>query len=162
MLVNGGGSVTLQFTRKPFQETTQTVFVPWNEIVVLDPAVVMSVGGSHQRVSAEEGKEINQEPCLQHDLDLLKPVVMSSWLPGMIGANPEESIVFGESQVFYLFVSLLGLLWTIESGALQSRVEHLEFTSRFRKFLCPLIGVWFYERKIEKLEDNQSCGNCSL
>lgn len=99
MLVNGGGSVTLQFQRIPFQATTRTVFVPWNEIVVLDPAVIMSVGGSHQRVSAEDVKETSQEPCLQHDLDLLSPVIMSSWLPGMIGAEPESSLVFGESQV---------------------------------------------------------------
>lgn len=98
MLVNGGGSVTLQFQRIPFAATTRTVFVPWNEIVVLDPPVIMSVGGSQGR-SGEEGKEGGQEPCLQHDIRLLKPVVMSSWLPGMVGARPQDSLVFGESQV---------------------------------------------------------------
>lgn len=37
MLVNGGGAVTLQFQRSPFQPLTRTVFVPWNQIVVLPP-----------------------------------------------------------------------------------------------------------------------------
>jgi len=108
MLVNGGGSVTLQFQRIPFQATTRTVFVPWNEIVVLDPVVIMSVGGSQHRIASEESKEVSQEPCLQHDIDLLKPVVMSSWLPGMIGASPQNTLVFGESQVWYYFYNFAG------------------------------------------------------
>lgn len=37
MLVNGGGAVTLQFQRSPFRPLTRTVFVPWNQIVVLPP-----------------------------------------------------------------------------------------------------------------------------
>lgn len=37
MLVNGGGAVTLQFQRSPFRPTTITVFVPWNQIIVLPP-----------------------------------------------------------------------------------------------------------------------------
>lgn len=37
VLVNGGGAVTLQFQRSPFRPMTRTVFVPWNQIVVLPP-----------------------------------------------------------------------------------------------------------------------------
>nr|CAD7437592.1 unnamed protein product [Timema bartmani] len=37
VLVNGGGAVTLQFQRNPFLPLTRTVFVPWNQIVVLPP-----------------------------------------------------------------------------------------------------------------------------
>lgn len=37
VLVNGGGAVTLQFQRSPFRPLTRTVFVPWNQIVVLPP-----------------------------------------------------------------------------------------------------------------------------
>ncbi|VVC91201.1 unnamed protein product [Leptidea sinapis] len=33
LLVNGGGSVTLNFGRAPFKRSTQVVFVPWNEVV---------------------------------------------------------------------------------------------------------------------------------
>lgn len=43
VLVNGGGAVTLQFQRSPFIPLTRTVFVPWNQIVVLPP-VVMTLG----------------------------------------------------------------------------------------------------------------------
>lgn len=42
VLVNGGGAVTLQFQRSPFKPLTRTVFVPWNQIVVL-PSVVMTL-----------------------------------------------------------------------------------------------------------------------
>jgi hypothetical protein len=37
VLVNGGGAITLQFQRSPFRPQTKTVFVPWNQIVVLPP-----------------------------------------------------------------------------------------------------------------------------
>lgn len=40
ILVNGGGAVTLQFQRNPFDPLTRTVFVPWNQIVVLPPVVM--------------------------------------------------------------------------------------------------------------------------
>lgn len=40
MLVNGGGAVTLQFQRSPFRPLTRTVFVPWNQIVVLPPVAM--------------------------------------------------------------------------------------------------------------------------
>lgn len=35
--MNGGGAVTLQFQRSPFRPMTITVFVPWNQIIVLPP-----------------------------------------------------------------------------------------------------------------------------
>jgi len=41
VLVNGGGAVTLQFQRSPFKPLTRTVFVPWNQIVVLPPIVMV-------------------------------------------------------------------------------------------------------------------------
>ncbi|KAG8234383.1 hypothetical protein J437_LFUL015147, partial [Ladona fulva] len=44
VLVNGGGAVTLQFQRSPFLPLTRTVFVPWNQIVVVPP-ISMSLGG---------------------------------------------------------------------------------------------------------------------
>lgn len=37
VLVNGGGAVTLQFQRSPFKPKTITVYVPWNQIIVLQP-----------------------------------------------------------------------------------------------------------------------------
>lgn len=55
MLVNGGGAVTLQFQRSPFKPLTRTVFVPWNQIVVLPP-VVMTLN------EEDESPKSNQPP----------------------------------------------------------------------------------------------------
>lgn len=101
MLVNGGGSVTLHFQRSPFRSLTRTVFVPWNEIVILDPPVVLSVAtaGTQARETSIEEERKAQSPCLQHNLDTLNPKVISSWLPAMVGGSPESTHVFGETQV---------------------------------------------------------------
>ncbi|KAJ8676085.1 hypothetical protein QAD02_011871, partial [Eretmocerus hayati] len=56
ILVNGGGAVTLQFQRSPFGPITRTVFVPWNQIVVLPP-VVLTIGEQ-----GDSFKPINQPP----------------------------------------------------------------------------------------------------
>lgn len=32
-LVNGGGAIALNFQRHPFPPLTQTVFVPWNQVI---------------------------------------------------------------------------------------------------------------------------------
>ena len=45
MLVNGGGAVTLQFQRSPFKPITRTSYVPWNQILVIEPVVMTSNGG---------------------------------------------------------------------------------------------------------------------
>ncbi|PIO70318.1 hypothetical protein TELCIR_07829 [Teladorsagia circumcincta] len=37
LLVNGGRTVNLQFLRSPFQRIKRSVYVPPNEIVVVDP-----------------------------------------------------------------------------------------------------------------------------
>lgn len=37
LMVNGGGTVILHLLRDPFKPTTQSVNVPWNTIIVLDP-----------------------------------------------------------------------------------------------------------------------------
>ena len=41
ILVNGGGAVTLMFQRANFEAKTVTVPLIWNDIVVLDPIVLM-------------------------------------------------------------------------------------------------------------------------
>lgn len=52
VLVNGGGAVTLQFQRSPFRPLTRTVFVPWNQIVVLPPVQMqLSDDDGHSRPS---------------------------------------------------------------------------------------------------------------
>ncbi|KAF3429442.1 hypothetical protein E2986_03836 [Frieseomelitta varia] len=91
LLVNGGGAVTLQFGRSPFNPQSHIVFVPWNEVVIIDK-IVMSIA---------EGKQPNHVPhaCAAHDYDLMKPVVLATWKHGFQGACPDKSAILAESQV---------------------------------------------------------------
>ncbi|XP_053597810.1 teneurin-m isoform X3 [Microplitis demolitor] len=91
LLVNGGGAVTLQFGRSPFKPQTHIVFVPWNEVVIID-RIVMS--------TADEKPPVHiTHACAAHDYDLMKPVVLATWKHGFQGACPEKSAILAESQV---------------------------------------------------------------
>jgi hypothetical protein len=129
--VNGGGAVTLQFQRNPFRPMTTTVFVPWNQIVVV-PSVVMQFtedgsGGTTGYRPARKGGKSNKgapptvvepqvaasqmqpgtstlptrysPPCTEHDHRLMRPVVVSTWMPEKVGGEPGRSRVFSETQV---------------------------------------------------------------
>ncbi|XP_011500847.1 PREDICTED: teneurin-a isoform X2 [Ceratosolen solmsi marchali] len=118
ILVNGGGAVTLQFQRSPFKPMTRTVFVPWNQIVVLPP-VVLTIG--------EEGdtfKSINQlpspaigfsanlfdehGPCMEHDHETLRPIIVGTWMPEKVGGLPGKSLVFAETQIVQESIAIPG------------------------------------------------------
>ncbi|XP_076630830.1 teneurin transmembrane protein Ten-m isoform X5 [Colletes latitarsis] len=91
LLVNGGGAVTLQFGRSPFKPQSHIVFVPWNEVVIIDNIIM---------TTAEE-KQPSHVPhsCAAHDYDLMKPVVLATWKHGFQGACPDKSAILAESQV---------------------------------------------------------------
>ncbi|XP_076663968.1 teneurin transmembrane protein Ten-m isoform X3 [Andrena cerasifolii] len=91
LLVNGGGAVTLQFGRSPFKPQSHIVFVPWNEVVIIDKIVM----------STAEEKQPTHVPhaCAAHDYDLMKPVVLATWKHGFQGACPDKSAILAESQV---------------------------------------------------------------
>lgn len=38
-------------------------------------------------------------PCLEHDYETLRPIIVSTWMPEKVGGLPGESLVFAESQV---------------------------------------------------------------
>ncbi|KAJ1524354.1 hypothetical protein ONE63_010856 [Megalurothrips usitatus] len=125
MLVNGGGAVTLQFLRTPFHTTTRTVFVPWNQIVVLSP-VVLPLAGDTARprdrdaaAAAALGFEMpvsslslfgedGPSPCEAHDHTLLKPVVVSTWMPEKVGGLAGRSLVFAETQILQEAIRIPG------------------------------------------------------
>ncbi|KAG7197898.1 hypothetical protein KM043_016142 [Ampulex compressa] len=91
LLVNGGGAVTLQFGRSPFKPQSHIVFVPWNEVVIIDK-IVMS--------TAEEKTPVHvPHACGAHDYDRMKPVVLATWKHGFQGACPDKSAILAESQV---------------------------------------------------------------
>lgn len=91
LLVNGGGAVTLQFGRAPFRPQTHIVFVPWNEVVIIDNIIMTT--GEEKAVSALP------QPCAAHDFDTMKPVVLATWKHGFQGACPDRSAILAESQV---------------------------------------------------------------
>ncbi|XP_012287191.1 teneurin-a isoform X2 [Orussus abietinus] len=111
VLVNGGGAITLQFQRNPFNPLTRTVFVPWNQIVVLPP-IVMTISEegetykSHRLPSPAAGFPSlsmglfgEHGPCLEHDHETLRPIIVGTWMPEKIGGLPGKSLVFAESQI---------------------------------------------------------------
>ncbi|KAK2581810.1 hypothetical protein KPH14_002280 [Odynerus spinipes] len=90
LLVNGGGAVTLQFGRSPFKPQSHIVFVPWNEVVIIDK-IVMS--------TAEEKPPVHvPHACAAHDYDLMKPLVLATWKQGFQGACPDKSAILAEYQ----------------------------------------------------------------
>jgi hypothetical protein len=38
-------------------------------------------------------------PCMDHNHEILHPVVMSTWMPDKVGGMPGKSLVFAETQV---------------------------------------------------------------
>ncbi|XP_063223573.1 teneurin-a [Bacillus rossius redtenbacheri] len=124
MLVNGGGAVTLQFQRSPFKQATITVFVPWNQIVVLAPVVMQMKDESdsfQEHVDSPSGITMNipgssipffsgdkQSPCFDHDHEYLRPVIMSTWMPEKVGGIPGKSLVFAETQILQESIQIPG------------------------------------------------------
>ncbi|XP_008203483.1 teneurin-a isoform X4 [Nasonia vitripennis] len=126
ILVNGGGAVTLQFQRSPFKPMRRTVFVPWNQIVVLPP-VVLTIGEE-----GESFKSINQPPspaiggktpgfpgfsanlfdehgpCMEHDHETLRPIIVGTWMPEKVGGLPGKSLVFAETQIVQESIAIPG------------------------------------------------------
>lgn len=44
-------------------------------------------------------------PCLEHDHELLRPIIVSTWMPEKVGGLPGKSLVFAESQVSFYFAN---------------------------------------------------------
>nr|CAD7259172.1 unnamed protein product [Timema shepardi] len=124
VLVNGGGAVTLQFQRNPFLPLTRTVFVPWNQIVVLPPIAMQLSDESdlyREHGSSAPGLPNNlpgratplfggtqRAPCLDHDHELLRPVIMSTWMPEKVGAMPGRCLVLAETQILQESIQIPG------------------------------------------------------
>lgn len=70
--------------------------VPWNDIVVMSPVVMMSVA---QEPSEGEAMFEEQAGCLPHDADRMKPIVYQTWRPGSQGGCTERSAIIAETQV---------------------------------------------------------------
>ncbi|XP_055682330.1 teneurin-a isoform X2 [Lutzomyia longipalpis] len=128
VLVNGGGAVTLQFQRSPFRPLTRTVFVPWNQIVVLPPVQMqLSEDEEHLRPLIKTTPpnpafsflntiqyhftDESVPPgvvCLEHDHELLKPQLFGTWMPNGVGAMAGHRNIFAETQIVQESVQIPG------------------------------------------------------
>lgn len=119
-MVNGGGAITLQFQRAPFRPLTRTVFVPWNQIIVLPPVQMKLVDESESKMpkvkpniaysflnSLQYRFDANSNDttviCPDHNHELLRPLLTSTWMPNAIGSMAGRSAIFAENQVSCLF-----------------------------------------------------------
>ncbi|XP_060532128.1 teneurin-a isoform X2 [Cylas formicarius] len=113
VLVNGGGAVTLQFQRSPFKPMTITVYVPWNQIIVLPPVHMLLSDDSNNQILKRNpalyfpgvsrsffgiGGTL-PHACDEHDPELLKPVITGTWMPEAVGGLMRRSVVFAETQI---------------------------------------------------------------
>ena len=91
ILVNGGGSVTLNFLRQPFKAMQMTVMVPWNQMVTMDTVTL--------RLESEDEPVEVLCPRANHDPYTMRPVVLSTWKHTQLAACPSQSTIIPESQV---------------------------------------------------------------
>ncbi|XP_038105737.1 teneurin-a isoform X4 [Culex quinquefasciatus] len=127
VLVNGGGAVTLQFQRSPFRPLTRTVFVPWNQIVVLPPVQMqlndeddqtrlaikpMLANPAYSFLSISQYRFLEDNPspvaiCLEHDHALLTPLLWNGMTNGF-GSKPGKSVIFAETQIVQESIQIPG------------------------------------------------------
>ena len=73
MMVNGGGSVMLEFSRNRLKTRVVSINAGWNQFVIIDPVVL--------HLSDEPEPISHIEPCTKqmHNTSVVYPVVKSSW-----------------------------------------------------------------------------------
>ncbi|XP_050300219.1 teneurin-a isoform X3 [Anthonomus grandis grandis] len=151
VLVNGGGAVTLQFQRSPFKPKTITVYVPWNQIIVLPPIHMQLAedSESHHLITRSpalyfpgvsrsffdsDGSLPNV--CEDHDPETLRPIITGTWMPEAVGGMQGRSAIFAETQIvqesipipgsnlniLYQSSQALGYLTTIEMKLTGSKI----------------------------------------
>ena len=110
----------MQFQRAPFRPMTRTVFVPWNQIIVLPPVQINLMDESDSKMpkvkpnsafsflSTLQYRFIDGNAndttaiCPDHDHELLRPILTSTWMPNAIGSMAGRSTIFAENQVSFL------------------------------------------------------------
>lgn len=130
ILVNGGGAITLQYQRSPFRPVTRTVFVPWNQIIVLPPVqmnLVDEMDSTMPKVAANiafsflntlqyrfsEDTNETSVICADHSHELLRPVLTSTWMPNALGSLTGRSAIFAENQVSFSSLFIISRLATL-------------------------------------------------
>lgn len=95
IVVNGGGSVTLNFQRPPFVTRQVTILIPWNRIVTIDTVTLM--------LENESDPAVERCPSGTHDHYATEPVILSLWQHLQLMPCPStSSVIIQESKVTYL------------------------------------------------------------
>jgi len=96
-MVNGGGAVTLQFGKNPFPPKIETLFAPWNEVIVMEP-VVMSM--------TEVPSKKSGDSCDEHDYENIQPIVIASAKFGIRRLQADKSSIIAETQSLFETISI--------------------------------------------------------
>lgn len=100
LVVNGGGSITLQFMRQPFNAVYRTFYVPWNQL--------MHIGECRMSTQVQKETEISESSALQdlpeecrhlHDENIMQPMIIPSWKFMKFAAPEGFTGVLIDSQV---------------------------------------------------------------
>lgn len=172
-MVNGGGAITLQFQRSPFRPVTRTVFVPWNQIIVLPPVQMNLVDESDStmlKVAANiaysflnslqykfyDGNSNDSAViCPDQNHELLRPILTSTWMPNAIGSMAGRSAIFAENQVSPLFIVTIILspqpfclyltrVWSFSRDKFGDLINCIFIQSNFiLVFMCPALLMSF-------------------
>ena len=73
------------------------VFVPWNEVVVLDPVKLSKRIQGNGAVVVPD-LLADRKPCPQHDSAKMRPLVFATWKHGFQGQSPDRGSILVESQ----------------------------------------------------------------
>lgn len=127
ILVNGGNMVTLQFQRSPFHPIKRTIMVPWNEIIVIQDAIMMSAtvedSSEHYHYPSTNIFTLSNEyrlqstnfgntsqHCWDHDYNTMKATLLHTLNPNSDDDGQkscfESNGVIGESQVLLETLSI--------------------------------------------------------
>ena len=99
-MVNGGGAVNLQFQRAPFRPMTRAVAVAWNQLVVLEPIVMLQ---DAERPADEP--HASPPACRRHQPDRMRPVVINTWQPDAVIDSEQTSDLDGAAVLVETQVS---------------------------------------------------------
>ena len=89
-MVNGGGAVTLTFGKSPFPPQVRTLFVPWNEVVVIDNVIMAMTSFDDPTGKLNNMTSVT---CDSHDYETMKPIMVASWRLG--SQSPTKSLASG-------------------------------------------------------------------
>ncbi|KAK0414638.1 hypothetical protein QR680_011539 [Steinernema hermaphroditum] len=105
LMVNGGGHVTLQFMRQPFERLEKTFAVAWNRIVYVGDVVMSTKGQDKGSVEAK----IEDHCRRYHSEHTISPKIVPSWKMSQYGgAVGQGAQMLADSRIIFDSVEIPG------------------------------------------------------